>query len=379
MSVDSEMTALADAIRAKSGVEGRLSIAKMTEAVTAIQTGGGSNVILGIVDADRNFQPVVFDGKDPIIDGECEVVDEYYSWNNNSITVSAIPVISISQFSKFEFDLSPYISVFTGIFSISCPELPDGLYIDGSKICGVMTRTGEVVVNATVRSKGAADKSIKLSFNIDTISAVFSAPLSSRSTAAETGQAITESGGISYTTSQGVPCVYLDGSSWLESSDNGFPEGASPRTISFWINTESLGSGTRYIVSYGTFQEKKYCGTCVSASGESQVRFIFSNYNASTNDLSDLVNTWHHLVFTYDGVSTATIYIDGAVAASSLNPYNVVPETQLSGTLYIGRRHDGTGNNFVGHVAGLRIFDRALSVEEIKALGKEFNPAPEGI
>lgn len=44
MSVNSEMTALANAIRSKSGKTGKMGIAAMTEAVNGISVGGGSAV-----------------------------------------------------------------------------------------------------------------------------------------------------------------------------------------------------------------------------------------------------------------------------------------------------------------------------------------------
>lgn len=43
MSVNETMTALADAVRSKSGATGKLSIAKMTEAVNSIQVGGSAD------------------------------------------------------------------------------------------------------------------------------------------------------------------------------------------------------------------------------------------------------------------------------------------------------------------------------------------------
>ena len=52
MSVNSEMTALADAIRDKSGVAGKLSISGMTVAVNSITVGeGGEDIDLSFVTA----------------------------------------------------------------------------------------------------------------------------------------------------------------------------------------------------------------------------------------------------------------------------------------------------------------------------------------
>lgn len=61
MSLKSKMTALADAVREKSGVTGLLSIDGMTEAVNGIRTGGTSGGGIGAVD-DKKVWFIDYDG-----------------------------------------------------------------------------------------------------------------------------------------------------------------------------------------------------------------------------------------------------------------------------------------------------------------------------
>ena len=68
MSINSEMTALADAIRDKSGVTGKLSISGMTTAVSNISVGGGESGDIDLsgvtVTADKMLSGIVAVGAD---------------------------------------------------------------------------------------------------------------------------------------------------------------------------------------------------------------------------------------------------------------------------------------------------------------------------
>ena len=70
---------------------------------------------------------------------------------------------------------------------------------------------------------------------------------------------------------------------------------------------------------------------------------------------------WHHLAMTYDGADLKA-YLDGRpVASKAVNRKRVPGATPL----HIGRRQDGF-NYFKGTIDEVRLYDRALSAEEIK-------------
>ena len=338
---------------------------------------GGSNVILGKVDADHNFQPVRFDGTDSMPEGDVIPVSFYYSCNTNSITLFDVPVISGMQYYYVEFDLAPYASALNGKVKFVSSDLPDGFSLDGSVIKGVTSAYGSYVSNVTVSSKGASAKVLNIQFVIEESplpsGEIFYAPLSQQSAVTETGQAMEESGAVQYTTKHGIPCAYLDGNSWIASSDNGLPAGTDPRSISFYFCPESLGDRTRYMVSYGTYYSPQYCGTYVGPASTNNFRITFYSIALATPTNDIVPGIWRHAVCTYNG-GYASVYLDGEYVTSA-----VVSglDTVLSGLLYIGRRHDGTANNFVGHIAAVRVYDRVLTADEINVLSKEFKPTYE--
>lgn len=90
MSINSEMTALADAIRDKSGVTGKLSISGMTTAVSNISVGGGESGDIDLsgvtVTADKMLSGIVAVGADGNkVTGNIQTVTP--SVNKNTFTV----------------------------------------------------------------------------------------------------------------------------------------------------------------------------------------------------------------------------------------------------------------------------------------------------
>jgi hypothetical protein len=75
-------------------------------------------------------------------------------------------------------------------------------------------------------------------------------------------------------------------------------------------------------------------------------------------------NTWCHLAGVYDG-KTASIYVDGELKATRAN---AIQPTHGPSPLEIGLSHGG--HSFNGSIDDVRIYNRALSPGEIKALAK---------
>ena len=76
------------------------------------------------------------------------------------------------------------------------------------------------------------------------------------------------------------------------------------------------------------------------------------------------LDRWHHLAMTYDG-ATLRLYLDGVEAAQrAVNRPRVEGKTPLT----IGRRQDGWPVFFFkGRLDDIRLYDRALNAEEVKA------------
>ncbi len=94
------------------------------------------------------------------------------------------------------------------------------------------------------------------------------------------------------------------------------------------------------------------------------------NLLSSGNDMAtawvDLDTEWHHIVATIDG-TTAHIYLDG-VDVTADNSVNALVTS--SEALFIGR-HSLGGANFNGTLDDIRIYDKALSGEEVSKLRRE--------
>ena len=74
---------------------------------------------------------------------------------------------------------------------------------------------------------------------------------------------------------------------------------------------------------------------------------------------------WYHLVGTYDG-STARLYVNGA--EDGANSFTSTGAAN-SNAVHIGARSDTTGSDqFDGVIDDVRIYDHALSVDEIARL-----------
>jgi hypothetical protein len=73
-------------------------------------------------------------------------------------------------------------------------------------------------------------------------------------------------------------------------------------------------------------------------------------------------NTWYNTVMTYNGV-TASLYINGALYTSSPTSGSIVYSANAN--LNIGRKNLGDGEYISGSVASVRVYNRALTAEEV--------------
>jgi hypothetical protein len=79
--------------------------------------------------------------------------------------------------------------------------------------------------------------------------------------------------------------------------------------------------------------------------------------------VAPITEGWHHIVGTYNG-TTLNVYMDGALLQTT--PSTVVPTSSGMG-YHIMDRWGGGKEYWAGYLAVLRIYDRALSLDEIKA------------
>jgi len=135
-------------------------------------------------------------------------------------------------------------------------------------------------------------------------------------------------------------------------------------TITAWIKTAGNGE----IVGWG------------NNSGTERVEFRVSEYrlrveHGSGNRQGDTVvsdNQWHHVALTVEENSTISypqvkLYVDGeddTRTGTSSNAFNIVENFDVA----IARRYNNANRWFIGLMDEVRIYDRALSAEEIQNL-----------
>lgn len=155
-------------------------------------------------------------------------------------------------------------------------------------------------------------------------------------------------------------CYSFDGvDDWIQLDNSNFPYGASPGSLSAWAMTTTTAAGYRWIVAYGTAANKQS-----RFLGINGTTFYVGGYGTTATE--DVIysgvplNTWFHMVGTYDGTNVK-MYIDGILVASGDRVWNTVESVARIG------QQTNTANEFwQGEIQDVRIYNRALSAEEVK-------------
>ncbi len=146
------------------------------------------------------------------------------------------------------------------------------------------------------------------------------------------------------------------------------PIGTGPVTISVWIKPRTWGSALSEAIVWGNTTRLR-----LNSSGVKRVDFTsnsFTNTATSGSDLLNLVsNRWTHILVTRDASNLATIYIDGSQNGLS-NQNSGTPTGSTAGGIC---ESVSSALRFDGLVDDLRIYNRVLSLSEIKELYNQGN------
>jgi hypothetical protein len=130
-------------------------------------------------------------------------------------------------------------------------------------------------------------------------------------------------------------------------------------TWSFWINNSSQTAGEGRIIDYGN--TSIVTGTLTGQKIKAWIK-TDSESNAILSDKSIDDKTWHHVALTWDG-TTIKMYIDGNQQMATITKSGTLsPESKMT----IGG--ESTGNYYAGLLDEVKIFNYALSADEIKIL-----------
>ena len=179
---------------------------------------------------------------------------------------------------------------------------------------------------------------------------IFYASLSEESSTAETGQALTKNGTVTYQTYKGIPCAHFS-SAYISSqlSDYVTPY---PMTFAIWAAPDTTDS--RALWSFSNDKPLMYWN--------GSYHVYEPDHNVSAANVGD----WHHIAWSINSDRSSTYYFDG-VAMGTVTSSN----TSAIKSMCIGYRN-GHQPQWIGYLAGFRIYNRALSEDEISAIAGEY-------
>jgi hypothetical protein len=142
---------------------------------------------------------------------------------------------------------------------------------------------------------------------------------------------------------------------------------ADPRTISLWMKEQSPGDGSPMLISLtggGEGGKFDHCHLFVlsrSSSAYLSIPLYTAEGKANIRD-----KAWHHVVGTHDG-KALRLYVDGELQEQQRIDDAPRPSAPNPNDVTIGGQ-DAGGRMFRGLLDEVRIYDRALSDDEVKKL-----------
>ncbi|MCF8371497.1 MAG: choice-of-anchor D domain-containing protein [Bacteroidales bacterium] len=137
-------------------------------------------------------------------------------------------------------------------------------------------------------------------------------------------------------------------------------------SVEAWVNVYSLTSTSQCVIGkidWSTTTDWSY-NMHITSTGALHFNVANTNNETFPTYSGDIIqpNTWYHVVGTYDG-AFVRLYVDGVEVGVRYAYGNI---RQNSYPLHIGAWHSGGPNYFKGEIDELRIWDYALTSEEIQ-------------
>ncbi|MFP4401232.1 MAG: LamG-like jellyroll fold domain-containing protein [Candidatus Woesearchaeota archaeon] len=159
--------------------------------------------------------------------------------------------------------------------------------------------------------------------------------------------------------------LHLDGSSHVDIPYSNSLDITAQITISLWVNVQSSGSYPKlFVKQYQDPSSDPWELYAIDLGSDGRTpRFMItdgvpSGHSVYLNGGVIPLDEWHHLLGTYDG-SNASLYVDGILADSELASFSIGSNNM---PIVMG------ANNFEGHIDDVRLFNRALTQQEISSL-----------
>ncbi len=172
---------------------------------------------------------------------------------------------------------------------------------------------------------------------------------------------------------QGIKFDGID--DYINIPDGDTLDGFTNTTVALWINPSSLSGSQQLVNKYEPTGDQRSYTLVFENSGI--IRWAFSNDGTSGTfgdwDTDSTVitstGTWYHVVITHqDAANNVDIYINGSEVASTLKTGSVTSIHSGTAELSLGIYKPTLVNPFNGYMDDVRIYNRALSSEEVRRL-----------
>lgn len=334
-----------------------------------IAGGGGTDVTLGQIDADGNFQPLAFNGTEASNNGNPETVENYYGWNG----VLEVPDKGIKVGEATEYYKCASVDTTNKTWSGYLAVLTDGVYaFEESETTGLTCDQAYTPKVGGIYDASATMEIAKLWSGvvpIPTDGLIFYAPLSGQNATAETGQSLSYYGNITFETYKGIDAGHFNNAGIITEALASSIDG-SGFTLSLYFACDNFATVGRGIIAHAGAWNDSYAdewwGVLPNgASGRLQY------YSKGTEGIATQRENkkWYHLIY-QQGNGTAKAFVNNVLDLEEDLSYNAAVNSgkQLS----IGCI-SGTGSPyFNGYIAEVRLYNRVLDSEEITALYNSF-------
>lgn len=168
-------------------------------------------------------------------------------------------------------------------------------------------------------------------------------------------------GGVAFGPGRIGQAFRFDGANYVEAGTVGMPTGNQDRTIFLWFNVSSNIAHEAFFAGYGAFGNYN---EAYEIFGRDNTLY-FSQWGRDVSGGTFGLGEWHSAAVTNVGDSL-TLYFDGSEVATGTLPI----DTPAGTSFYIGRIPGNLGDTrrLDGFVDEVRVYDTALSTEQIQAL-----------
>lgn len=167
-----------------------------------------------------------------------------------------------------------------------------------------------------------------------------------------------------YSTVDGVPCATFPASSGVDYAMGSMATGVHSRTLSMWIKASNIGESNcvYYYAGYSSARQTMHLG---QQSGKMQGNTWTIAYSPSYT----MDTNWHHYVMRYNATNLRLdFFVDGVSIASNSSTITFPDTSHISIGGSYQASYKPTGQT---SYAAARIYDRALTTNEITALYNE--------